>query len=111
MNIESDSPSPSNIANIDKSDILSNAILAWDLIDLYGLLIFDNYSESTIDTDSKTIIDNFVNLFKIQLVVKYTEQQFIIKKIRRKNENKPELGEYYKLLEDIQNYNFIQIFI
>lgn len=95
--------------NIDKSDILSNAILAWDLIDVYGLLIFDNYSESTIDTDSKTIIDNFINLFKLQLVVKYTEQQFIIKKIKRKNDNKPELAEYYKLLEDIQNFKFIQI--
>ncbi len=92
-----------------KNNILSNALLAWDLIDLYGLLIFDNYSETILDIDTKKIIESFIFLFKLQLVVKYTDNQYIIKKIRRKNDDKPELIEYYNLLEEINNYKFIQI--
>jgi hypothetical protein len=54
--------------------------------------------------DYKIIIRNFINLFKLQLVVKYNSDQYIIKKLKRQNEDKPELIKYYNLLDTINNF-------
>ena len=118
--------------NREENNVLIDAILAWDLLDLYGIIIFYNINASTdISTDSstdistitstynstpymsdsidnkidyKTIIKNFINLFKLHLVVKYDGNQYIIKKLKRQNDNKPELKSYYNLLETINNF-------
>lgn len=129
----------------EENEVLIDTILAWDLLDLYGILVFYNMNinsvellnnlstetstdistitsthistntntetDTELDTitkldniNSKIIVKNFINLFKLQLVVKYMGDQYIIKKLKRLNEEKPELTEYYKLLDSINNF-------
>lgn len=120
--------------NVDREEnnVLIDAILAWDLLDLYGIIVFyninpdtntptdtttdistitSNYQSSQYMSDSisdsidyQIIIKNFINLFKLQLVVKYNSEQYIIKKLKRVNEDKPELINYYNLLDSINNF-------
>ena len=98
--------------NTNRSDnLFAITLLAWELLDLYGIIVFDNHAETIIDTKTKEIIEGFIKMFKLQLVVKYTENQYIIKKIKRKNDTKPELEEYYKVLDDVNNYKIKKISI
>jgi hypothetical protein len=77
-----------NIIVIDTShtvtNMISNTILAWNMLNLNGILIFSNYDKPDIKLDDKdkplTSINLFMNMFKRNIKVLYKKHQIIIRK-------------------------------
>lgn len=63
-------------------DRLSDACMAWWLLDINGILILDDYLMMTDDADIKLAVDSFCNVFKGKYKYLYVGQQVIIQKLR-----------------------------
>ena len=93
-----------------KTDILTSAILSWDILNEEGILIFDDYKK--LESKDKNVnknniaIDSFVSVFENQLKTLYKETQYIIEKINKRDNNNPELEYYYNLLDKINYYKY-----
>lgn len=97
-------------ASHEAKDVLSDAILSWNLLNNEGILIFDDYKWDKLKEEyfrPKIAIDSFVSIYKPQLKTLYIGYQYIIEKINQSSYEKPELDDYYKLLNEI---NFFKIY-
>ena len=65
-------------------NMMSNAILAWNMLITNGILIFSNYDTSNMDVENKdkplTSINSFLHLFKRNITILYKRKQIIIRK-------------------------------
>lgn len=65
-------------------EVLTDAVLCWELINVGGILVFDDYlysfRESNVDHSVKRAVDAFCNLFQDGFIYLYVGQQVIIKK-------------------------------
>ena len=100
-----------NIIFIDAShtakDVLTDAVLSWDLLVEGGILIFDDYEWDIMDKDyfrPKIAIDSFINIFKPQLDVIYKGYQIMIQKRYLKDEEQAEIDTFYKIINNINKY-------
>lgn len=96
-------------ASHEAKDVISDAILSWDILNEEGILIFDDYEWKLLNEEyfkPKLAIDSFVSIYKPQLKNLYIGYQYIIEKIRMENLQKPELDDYYKLINEINYYKF-----
>ena len=99
-------------ASHEAKDVMTDAILSWDLINDNGILIFDDYLWDKLNKDyfkPKIAIDSFIHIYKPQLKTLYSGYQYIIKKINKNNYEKPELEDYYKLLDEINSYSLSNV--
>ena len=99
-------------ASHEAKDVLTDAILSWDLLDTGGIIIFDDYEWDKLSKEyfrPKIAIDSFISIFKPQLKVIFKKYQLMIEKISENDYEKPELAPYYKLTDEINRYklNFI----
>ena len=83
-------------------DVITDAILSWDILNEGGILIFDDYKSDKL----KLVIDTFATTFKSNLKILYSGYQYIVQKINIRDYAKPELEDYYKLVDDINKYKF-----
>lgn len=91
--------------SIDAKKLLINTILCWDMLIEGGTLLFTDYNINDIDIDLsiKLTIDSFVSIYASQIKLIYSGYEYILEKINKRDNNHPELEEYYKLLDKI-NY-------
>jgi predicted O-methyltransferase YrrM len=97
-------------ASHEAKDVITDAILSWDILNEEGILIFDDYKWDKLKGEEfrpKLAIDSFVAMFKPQLKTLYSGYQYIIEKIKLRDYDKPELEDYYKLVGQINNLKFI----
>jgi predicted O-methyltransferase YrrM len=95
-------------ASHEAKDVITDAILSWDILNEEGILIFDDYKWDKLKGEEyrpKLAIDSFVAAFKPQLKTLFYQYQYIVEKIKLEDRTKPELDDYYKLLNEINNYN------
>lgn len=75
-----------NLIYIDGShkakDVIVDACLCWNLLQLNGILIFDDYLLQTKDIYAKPAIDLFVDMFRENIKYLYIGDQLIIQKIK-----------------------------
>lgn len=93
-------------ASHEPNDILSNAILSWEILNENGILIFDDYEWDNNKNEKfkpKYAIDTFVHLYNLQLEVLHVGYHYIVKKINQKYTHK-EKAEYYDLFDEINNF-------
>jgi predicted O-methyltransferase YrrM len=98
-------------ASHEAKDVLSDAILSWEILNEEGILIFDDYKWDKLNEEyfkPKIAIDSFVSIYKNQLEVLYVGYQYIIKKINISHVQKPELADEYKLLDKLQYFKFYE---
>ena len=95
------------IINTDNNglDILTNTILAWNLLIEDGILIFDEYDIKQVgvkyDNQIKAL-DSFISIFEVQLKVLYSGYQYIVQKIYNKsNIYTKQFVSYNSLLEKL----------
>ena len=98
----------------DPKNIISEAILSWDLLNEDGIMIFDDYNYNALKKNylkPKIAIDAFIEIYSTQIKVLHIGYQYIIKKINKKNFINIELENYYNLLEKINfyKYDYIQV--
>lgn len=89
-------------------DVLSDAILSWNILNENGILIFDDYLWDKIEGDHfrpKIAIDTFVHVYKTQLKTLYFGWQVIIQKRLIDEFNKPVPTKYYDLMNRLNKYN------
>ena len=99
-----------NIIYIDASyfneSLMSNCVLAFELLEDNGIMIFDDYNWDDINNEffyTKITIDSFLYTFKTKITILNNKYQIILQKniININNKNK----EYYKLYNSIENYS------
>jgi len=93
-------------ASHEPNDILSNAILSWEILNENGILIFDDYewdNKKNEEFKPKYAIDTFMSLYNLQLEVLHVGYHYIVKKINKKYTHK-EKAEYYELFDEINNF-------
>ena len=98
-------------ASHEAKDVLSDAILSWEILNEEGILIFDDYKWDKLNEEyfkPKIAIDSFVSIYKNQLEVLYVGYQYIINKINMSLIQKPELADEYKLLDKLQYFKFYE---
>jgi predicted O-methyltransferase YrrM len=96
-------------ASHEAKDVITDAILSWDILNEEGILIFDDYKWDKLKEEHfrpKLAIDAFVATFKPQLKTLYMGYQYIIEKINIRDYAKPELEDYYKLVDRINKYKY-----
>ena len=96
-------------ASHEAKDVVTDAILSWDILNEEGILIFDDYKWDKLKEEHfrpKLAIDSFVQMFKPQLKTLYIGYQYIIEKIQIRDYDKPELTDYYKLVDRINRYKY-----
>ncbi len=96
-------------ASHEARDVITDAILSWDILNNEGILIFDDYKWDKLKEEHyrpKIAIDSFVQMFKQQLKTLYIGYQYIIEKIQIRENDKPELTDYYKLIDQINKYKY-----
>jgi len=92
-------------------DVFTDAILSWDILKENGILIFDDYEWDKMSKEyfnPKIAIDGFVKIFSPELKTLYAGYQYIVEKINNRDYEKPELTDFYKLLDNINNYKVEQ---
>ena len=99
-----------NIIYIDASyfneSLMSNCVLAFELLEDNGIMIFDDYIWDDMNNEffySKITIETFLYTFKTKIKILNNKYQIILQKniINIDNKNK----EYYKLYNNIENYS------
>jgi len=98
-------------ASHEAKNVLTDAILSWEILNEEGILIFDDYKWDKLNEEyfkPKIAIDSFVSIYKNQLEVLYVGYQYIIKKINITQIKKPELAEEYKLLDKLQYFKLYE---
>lgn len=68
--------------NCSTSARASDAIIAWQLLEIGGLMIIDDYLDMEGDLNIKLAVDSFCNVFINKFVLLYLGQQVIIKKVK-----------------------------
>jgi predicted O-methyltransferase YrrM len=99
-------------ASHEAKDVLSDAILSWDMLVENGIMIFDDYKWEKLNKQyfhPKVAVDSFIYIFKPQLKTLYVGWQYIIEKINKRDFEKPELNDLYKLIDDINFFKFDKI--
>jgi len=98
-------------ASHEPGDILSCAILSWEILNEGGILIFDDYEW---DGDKKEVfkpkyaIDTFISLYKLQLDVLHVGYHYIVKKTNNRYSLKEKV-EYYDLFDEINYFRIENI--
>jgi len=92
-------------ASHEAKDVLSDAILSWEILKEGGIIIFDDYQWDKLKEDysrPKLAIDSFISIYKPELKVLFSKYQLGIEKIKRK---KVEVSEYYDLYNKLLSYD------
>jgi len=92
-------------ASHESKDVMSDAVLSWEILKEGGIIIFDDYQWDKLKEDysrPKLAIDSFISIYKPELKVLFSKYQLGIEKIKRK---KVEVEDYYKLINDILTVN------
>ena len=97
-------------------DVFTDGVLSWDILKENGILIFDDYEWDKMKKEyfnPKIAIDSFVRIFLPELKTLYAGYQYIIEKINNRDVEKPELTDFYKLLDEINYYktDFSEIYL
>ena len=93
-------------ASHEPNDILSCAILAWEILNEEGILIFDDYEWDENNKEEfkpKYAIDTFISLYKLQLDILHVGYHYIVKKTNNRYSLK-EKAEYYDLFDEINHF-------
>lgn len=99
-------------ASHEAKDVLKDAILAWDILNEDGTLIFDDYKWDKLNQDyfcPKIAIDSFVHIYTPQIVVLYVGYQYIVKKKTKKHFEQPKLSYYYELIQNILDLPYCEM--
>lgn len=92
-------------ASHEAKDVLSDAILSWEILKEGGIIIFDDYQWDKLKEDysrPKLAIDSFISIYKPELKVLFSKYQLGIEKIKRK---KVEVSDYYDLYNKLLSYD------
>lgn len=94
---------------IEDKDIVSNSIIAWNLLNENGIMIFDNYKESYEEEEfvPKISITSFILMYKDQFNKLPSEYQLILEKKSTINSKDKE----QKIINIINNYYFESLYI
>lgn len=98
-------------ASHEAKDVLSDAILSWELLVEDGIMIFDDYMWDKLNKDyfcPKVAIDSFNYIFTPQLDILFKGYQCIVRKKKMHGYEKPESGELYKLIDDANYFKFYE---
>ncbi len=97
-----------NTKNEDK-DIISNSIIAWNLLNENGIMIFDNYRDTYEEEEfiPKISINSFIIMYKEQYNRLTSNYQLIIKK----KSNITSKVKEQEIINIINNYNFESLYI
>jgi predicted O-methyltransferase YrrM len=93
-------------------DVLSDAVLSWNILNENGVLIFDDYKWDQLENyhfRPKVAIDAFLDIYKTQLKTLYIGRQVIIEKKMKDEFNKPVPGKYYELMNRLNIYNITNL--
>ena len=85
-------------------NIMRDAVLSWDLLNENGILIFGDYGWEKLNKDylrPYIAIDSFIHIYTPELQVIFKGYQLMVEKINNRDVDKPELDDYWKLLNDI----------
>ena len=88
-------------------DVLSDAVLSWNILKENGILIFDDYKWNKLNNyhfRPKIAIDSFIDIYKTQIKILYIGYQVIIQKKVKNEFNKPIPTKYYDLMNRLNNY-------
>ena len=91
----------------DFSNIFSNIVIAWEILNEEGIMIIDNSKNDEInDEDSskiKTAINTFISINKLQLEILESGEYYIIKKLNQRYTHS-QIVEYDNLYEEINSF-------
>lgn len=93
-------------------DVLSDAVLSWNILNEKGVLIFDDYEWDKLENyhfRPKVAINSFMDIYKTQLNILYIGYQVIIQKKYKHEFNKPVQGRYYNFINNIHSYNILNL--
>jgi hypothetical protein len=91
-------------------DIISNSIIAWNLLNEDGIMIFDNFRESYTEDEEfipKISLNSFIIMYKEYYKLLTSKYQFIIEK----KSNILSKDKEQQIINIINNYNFEQLYI
>ena len=89
-------------------DVLSDAVLSWNILNENGVLIFDDYKWDKLENyhfRPKIAIDSFIDIYKTQLKILYIGYQAIVQKRLKDEFNKAVPGKYYELMNRLNIYD------
>ena len=98
-------------ASHEAKDVLSDAILSWEILVDDGIMIFDDYEWEKLNKDyfcPKVAVDSFNYIYKPQLEILHKGYQCIVRKKKMYEYEKPESGELYKLIDDVNYFKFYE---
>lgn len=95
-------------ASHEAKDVISDAILSWNLLNIGGTMIFDDYRWNKLVEEHsrpKLAVDSFVRIMRPSIKTLYSGYQYIIKKVAINKENKVIIRS--KIIDEINNlYNY-----
>jgi predicted O-methyltransferase YrrM len=94
-------------ASHEAKNVISDAILSWEILKPGGVIIFDDYEWDVLKQDHfrpKLAIDSFISIFKSELKVLFKRYQCGIEKLKKEEFEIPELSDYHELIRDINEY-------
>ena len=92
-------------ASHEAKDVMSDAVLSWEILKEGGIIIFDDYQWDKLKEEysrPKLAIDSFISIYKPELKVLFSKYQLGIEKIKRK---KVEVSDYYDLYNKLLSYD------
>ena len=96
--------------SFEAKDIMKDAILGWDILDEGGIMIFDNFRWEELEDEyykPRIAIETFITMYTPQLKKLHTKYQYFVQKINQRNHNNNQIdNEYFKLLDEINYFNF-----
>jgi predicted O-methyltransferase YrrM len=94
-------------------DVMTDGILAWNILKQNSILIFDDYKWDKLKEDffkPKLAIDSFVSIFASQLNTLYIGYQYFVEKKNYSDFIKPELENVYNLMSEIDSIKQCELF-
>tara|TARA_B110000037_G_C17110452_1_gene501650 strand:+ start:22 stop:1935 length:1914 start_codon:yes stop_codon:yes gene_type:complete len=90
-------------------DVLSDAVLSWNILKENGILIFDDYEWNILKKNyerPKLAIETFMKIYTTEIDILAVKRQVLLKKVKP-SVNTNQLNTYYNLQESIRTYKFI----
>ena len=100
-------------ASHEAKDVLTDAVLSWEILKNHGTLIFDDYEWGILNKTyyrPKIAIDSFINIFINNIEILHQGWQMILRK-NTDISNKPKMDIYYYLQELFRSYQLPNEFI
>lgn len=96
-------------ASHEAKDVISDAVLSWQVLKNGCVLIFDDYEWDILEQEyfrPKIAIDSFIEIFKPELKIVFVDYQVGVKKLYKDEFEKPQKSKYYQLIEKIDELKY-----